>query len=601
LSTNRSKYGRFAVQEGETGIVLSGYNLAQTGAINWVRVHNTKTGGTTYDDVTVTSSGSPYTSMTVSLSGVTHSGWLRLAVNGIEAINNVNNNNLPQNKEDDGSGLASTLWRDDRYLRVWAVNQSFQSSSGAQYPSMSVKADGTLYGAWINYATSLMTYGTTGAAPVTQWGTYDPPEYTDIHVDTGEGATFKYAIAFVANHYGGSGWGTVPLAVASAGFVGVRTPNSPVLDGGDTYAYPIESLNLDQQLWQFSGPKVVRSNDGADNQDRIHVAYYDSNTRAAKYSFLLDDGQATARGWIVLDGGTDVHDMRYVTGIATARTNTTLTDAALIGNTLIAAGQTVMLMNATGSTRYSQITAFNSGTGVVTFNTTGENTRTHYTIVTTTINLVTAGVAQSTNAGECVAIDVDENGLPVVVYYNTAAQTLRLARADKVNPRAPADWTRQNVFAGGDANAQFSGQHVAMKFDTGGGLHVVCYRSSSGDLLYLYAPKPNPAGTDYVFQNSVVVDYAGAVGTWPDISLNGVTPYVSYINNSMIGTFEGLKLAYYDSGLGGWEYEILPLITAIADKRTNIEYYPGAAPVPWTVALGYASDNFDLIYLRPEE
>ena len=31
LSTNRSKYGRFVVQEGETGVVLSGYNLAQTG------------------------------------------------------------------------------------------------------------------------------------------------------------------------------------------------------------------------------------------------------------------------------------------------------------------------------------------------------------------------------------------------------------------------------------------------------------------------------------------------------------------------------------------------------------------------------------------
>jgi len=50
---------------------------------------------------------------------------------------------------------------------------------------------------------------------------------------------------------------------------------------------------------------------------------------------------------------------------------------------------------------------------------------------------------------------------------------------------------------------------------------------------------------------------------------------------------------------GGWEHEILPLITAIADKRTSIEYKKGA--VPWTVALGYASDNFDLVYLRPEE
>ena len=66
VGTNRSKYGRFAVQEGETGIVLSGYNLAQTGT-SWVRVYNTKTGGSVYDDVAITASGSPYTSMTVSL------------------------------------------------------------------------------------------------------------------------------------------------------------------------------------------------------------------------------------------------------------------------------------------------------------------------------------------------------------------------------------------------------------------------------------------------------------------------------------------------------------------------------------------------------
>ena len=87
-----------------------------------------------------------------------------------------------------------------------------------------------------------------------------------------------------------------------------------------------------------------------------------------------------------------------------------------------------------------------------------------------------------------------------MVYYNTVAQTLRLARADKVNPTAPADWTRQNVFRVGDPNAQFSGQHVAIKFDTGGGLHVVCYRSSSGDLVYLHAPDVD--GGDYVFQTA---------------------------------------------------------------------------------------------------
>jgi len=598
----RSKYGNFMVQEGEVNVTINGYNLDDSGA-HWIRVHNTAGGDPdagAWDDVTMPATGSPYTSMTVDLSGVTHSGWLRLMVNGVEAINNGNDNSLTANKEDDGSGLGSTRWTDDRYLRVWQVGDTFQSSDGAQYPSMSIMGDGTLYGAWINYATSLMTYGTTSTGPFTQWGIYDPPEYTDMNVDSSE-ATLKYAIAFAANHYGGSGWGNVPLDVGTAGFVGVRTPNSQRVDAGyaNAIAYPIESLNLNQQLWQFRRPKVVRSDGGpSDAQDRIHVAYYDSKTKAAKYSFMLDDGQVTVRGWLVLDGGTDAEDVRYVTGVGTRPAANRVTDAALAGNTMIANGQTIMLMDTGGNSSWITITAFNSGTGQITFTpNVNQLARTHYTIVTGTSNLVTTGVALSTNAGEYVAIDVDENGLPVVIYYNTAAQTLRLARANKVNPTAPADWTRQNVFAGGDPNAMFSGQHVAMKFDANGNLHVVCYRSSVGDLLYLYAPDAD--GTDYVFQNSVVVDSEGAVGTSPDITLNGTTPYISYLSNSMIGTFEGLKMAYYDGSLGDWEYETVPVSTAVNDSRTSLEYKKGA--VPWSIAMGYGSNSFDIVYLKPEE
>jgi hypothetical protein len=667
VNTNRTKFGRYPVQEGETNLLVSGFNLISSttqDANNWARVYNSGAGA--YSAVTATAvAGAARTSVTLTLPTGTGSGYLRISANAIQDGNRQNDNTKTYNKEDDGSGLSSTLWNDDRYLHVWTVNQSFQSSDGAQYPSMSIMGDGTLYGAWINYASSLLYYGTTGAAPVTQWGIYDPPEYTDINVDASE-ATFKYALAFAANHYGGSGWGTVPLDAGSAGFLGVRTPNSRQMANGygNAIAYPVESLNLNQQLWQFNRPKVVRSNGGAsDANDRIHVAYYDSNTKAVKYSFMLDDGQATVRGWIVLDGGTDAQDVRYVTGIGT-RTNTTLTDTALIGNTLILAGQTIMLMDTAGNA----ITNFNSGTGVITFASIGNNTRTNYTVVTGTSNLVTSGVAQSTSAGDYAAIDVDEDGLPVVIYYNTAAQTLRLARANKVNPTAPADWTRQDVFTGGDANAQYSGQHVAMKFDSQGGLHVVCYRSSTGDLLYLYAPDAD-GGAAYTFQDSVIVDSVGAVGTWADISLQGVVPHVSYLNSSMIGTFDGIKYATlrpittnpvtsstttsatcgsivnnpdvaagqtilfsdnssrvisaFNSATGqvswvaplgaapgvgtlvkvlstsDWEYEIAPASQSVVDQRTNIEVKRGAAA--WgDLAIGYRSTRFELMYLKAE-
>jgi large repetitive protein len=544
VNTNRTKYGRYPVQAAESLLTINGFNLpSATGqdGFNWVRVYNT--GGTVFDTTTLTAAaGAARTSVTLTLAAAAHSGYLRVSVNGYQDGNRVNDNSKSYNKEDDGSGIGSTLWTDDRYLHAWNVNQFFNGSAGAQYPSMSIMGDGTLYGAWINYATSLLTYNTVGGAPTTQWGIYDPPEYTDINVDASE-ATFKYAVAFAANHYGGSGWGTAPLQVANAGFIGVRTPNSRQLDNGyaNAIAYPIESLNLDSQLWQFNRPKVVRSNGGTDAQDRIHTVYYDSKTMAAKYSFMLDDGQAAVRGWIVLDGSTDTGDVRYVSGIGT-RPDTTHINGTF-DTSLLAAGQSVMLMDPTAATATSYNRTISAVTAAqITLSGTANTALTHYTIVTTTSNLVTNGVAQSASAGDYLAVDVDEDGLPVVLYYNTAAQTLRLARANKVNPTSPADWTRQDVFPGVDPNKQFSGQYVAMKFDSTGNLYVVCYRSSTGDLLYLYAPDAD-GGAAYMFQNSVVVDSVGAVGTWADISIEGSVPHVSYLNSTMIGTFDGIKYA----------------------------------------------------------
>jgi hypothetical protein len=510
LSTNRSKYGRFAVQEGETGVVLSGYNLAQTGT-NWVRVYNTA--GTASDTVTVTAADAvSYRSLTVSLAGVTHSGWLRLAVNGVEAINNTNNNALSHNKEDDGSGLGSTLWNDDRYLRVWAVGGSFNQSANPEHPSMSITSTGTLYGAWTNNAGSSGYYATT-AARTTFHNKYDPPVYTDLVID----AANNLNIGFLANYFdGNTAWGFVAVWAVGA-------PNQSNWNNYDGYAF--EWLGSDDMLFQFQRPRVVRSG------NNIHLAYYDVNTKTIKYGYV----------------------------VSTDLSSQNISDTAPNGANL------EPHLNLDGGEAYP---AGNGQTGTLT-----------------------------SLAGEYLAMDLDEAGCPVIMYYDNASQTLKLAWSTSATPTAYTNWRIQSVFQAGDPNRTYSGKYITMKIDTGGNVHAAFSRTSSGSLIYLYAPDAD--GANYVFQNSVEVDYEGAVGTWPDITLNGTTPYVSYLNNSMIGTFEGLKMAYYDSGLGGWEYEILPLNTGVTDNRTNIEYRKGT--VAWTVALGYGSDNFDLVYLRPEE
>ena len=206
--------------------------------------------------------------MTVSLAAVTHSGWLRLAVNGVEATNNINNNALTPNKEDDGSGLGSTLWSDDRYLRVWAVGATFNQSASPEHPSMSITSTGTLYGAWTNNAGSSGYYATT-AARTTFHYKFDPPVYTDLVIDAADNLN----IGFLANYFNGvDQWGFVSRLD--------RQRAQPEQRGTHYDGYVFEWLGNDDMLFQFQRPRVVRSG------NNIHLAYYDVNTKTLKYGYV---------------------------------------------------------------------------------------------------------------------------------------------------------------------------------------------------------------------------------------------------------------------------------------------------------------------------
>jgi hypothetical protein len=513
--TQRSKYGNFMVQQGETNVTINGYNLDDSGT-HWIRVHNTAGGDPdlgAWDAVTMPAIASPFTTMNVNLTNVTHSGWLRLMVNGVEAINNINDNSLNTNKEDDGSGLGTTKWTDDRYLRVWEVGDTFDNSGNPEHPSMSIRSNGTLYGAWTNSANAETFYATTTAASrVSIFDKYDPPEYTDFYIDSADNLN----IAYLANYYGIGPWG----------FLSIWNPDAP-LQNESTDGWPynpvylFEWLGEDDMLYQFQRPRIVRSG------NHIHMAYFDMNEKTMKYSYVAngtaqnanENNGSGAFGHLDLDGGE----------------------------------------------------AYPSGGG--------------------------QSGPLSALAGEYVAIDVDGNGYPVVMYYDISNQTLKLAYSNSTTPTALGNWTIQTVFRSDDPNRTFVGKYVTMKMDSNGDIHAACSRTSTGSLIYLHAP--NPGGGSYTFDYSVEVDSEGAVGTWADITLDGTNPYISYLNNSMVGTFDGLKMAYYDTGLGDWEYEIVPISTGIDDKRTNLEYKQGS--VNWVVAIGYASSNFDIVYLKPEE
>ncbi len=118
-----------------------------------------------------------------------------------------------------------------------------------------------------------------------------------------------------------------------------------------------------------------------------------------------------------------------------------------------------------------------------------------------------------------------------------------------------------------------------------------CYQSSRLHDPHAIPPLREALDTEY---RSIRAGSARALG-----SLGDVDAAPELVERLGVETDKGLKMAYYNTGIGDWDYEILPLGTGIDDKRTNIVYRQGA--VPWVVALGYASDDFNLVYLRSEE
>lgn len=535
LDTNRTRFGRYPLQQNETDIVVKGFNLspaATPDSNNWVQIRNTEEGASArikdITGVTVVAGG-----LKINLTGVANSGWLRVSVNGIEAINNSNNNAKTYNKIDDGSGIANTLWNDDIYFRVWEVGNSFMNSSNAGFPSMALASNGQLVGAWTDngtsslYTATMLATGGQDSDKVQRFQYYDDPKYTDITLY--DGSVTSPVIGFLADFVGSGTWPTSGTDT-NGGNIALHSEWSTYM----TYynirlnMYRGEGLWRNKMLNQFQNPRVASYKDGTTR--RQHMSYYDRDSSSLKYVLFSETSNRSGTqnvsedtSWINIDGGTDGDDSRKVNN----------------------------------------------------------------------------GAARSTAAGEYLSIDYDENGYPLIMYYDIAKQTLRLAYANKTNPTAIADWKIQSVFDNDDENKEYVGEHVAIKVErtaTAAIIHAAA-RTKTGKLIYLISNDAD--GADYTF-TSKVIDNSGSVGTYLDVSLNGSIPYLSYINNMAYGTVNGLKLAYIDSANGNnWEYEIVPSDVKVIDQRTSIEYKNGSTT--WgELAIGYLSNSFEVVYLKEE-
>jgi hypothetical protein len=525
--TERTRYGKFCVRQAETGLTIFGYNLANVSA--WARVYTDASGAVAYDDVTGITPNATYTAFTsASLASVTHSGWLRLSVNGIEAINNVNNNTRTTNQENDitnSKWWSDADWNDDRYFWVWETGVTFSQSGEPEHPSMVMNASGTLYGSWSMYSDLYAYWATTSARYQIAGGYthYDQTEWTDLAI--GGTNPNDAHVVYLNNMQALGSWGDLRTYDYNN-----NSPSNAIVEslGDNNGDY---NDGIDDKLFQFQNPRIAL------NGDENYISYYDSFAKCLKYAVTTN---ATAT---------------YVTSNSTAHNQYTVVDGA---DDYVAPP---------GNTNGNDVGLWND------------------------ILIDNVGGADVATPR------------PVIIYYSTADNTLKIARANGnptiARPDNSGEWTKSFVFDSDDDNRLFSGYYVSAKMDSSGNIHVVCYRNSTGDLIYLYAPNVDGNGT-YDFNKSEVVDRNGAVGAWCDIYLVGTTPYISYHNTSMISTFYGLKCAYKSGS--NWEYGVVPLNTFVTNKRTSIVASTGniegrAADA----AIGYASNYFEITFLKREE
>lgn len=339
-TTNRSRFGRYAVEEGKP-ITVSGFNFGTSGKVQVG--NNTETDYTCTSDSSAASGATSFT-MTVPAK----SGYVVVKSGGISSTNNTNNNNCHGNREAVAGDSLTTDYTDNRYLSVWALGNYFKGTDGGvelQKPVMTADKNGNLYASWVAQSNSnvMFSYGV-GKKTTAIFRCYDQPAvYTGISFDT-KGTIGGANVVFIPEHQGLGGTFS-SYAMSSSQIVGgagaiqitsgdistekqysgiqVNVTGNPFnsLDGSlggtntaknATSYYNLANYDMNRRLGSFENPKSARFG------DVLHNIWYDNVTEGLKYSVVntADTRFNTETaggivGWVVLDGGFTGQDRYY--------------------------------------------------------------------------------------------------------------------------------------------------------------------------------------------------------------------------------------------------------------------------------------------------
>jgi large repetitive protein len=627
-STIRSKEGRYVLRRGEA-ITITGFNLINS-------TNSVSIGG-----AAATISGST-TSVTTTVPDTASSGDISYSVNGVSMPNNLNTNALAYNNEATAASASdgSALWTDDRRVHIWVSDNNqttrnfgyFAGSQTPYYPTMTYcptsvsgasyknanttstwnVTAGTLYAAWSSYSASSLYTNTnsntsTAAAPFLKLiGMGDPTEHTDI-----AWSSFTSGVSYAgpAVAYNGNMSSLGNFSRTDSGGVQVYSPNAPYNNAmgtmGSNNLWRGEELYRDKKLMQFINERIV-----TDSSGNNFVTYYDTDTKALKYAFVPVGNTSTTElaSWVNIDGGMDSDDpyLANATKVCWSSASTTTVASLNQAEGAYVTATATLMTPAAGGVVTAPVAGYVHYLVAVgdtlTYLTNDSNTSyTGIAVITPTQGM------RSSTAGMYSSIALTSTGFPVIAYYDASNQTVKIAHA---NYAALPDgtnnigWKIQTAMSVADEYYQYSGTHIAIKIDSAGYLHMVFFRTSTGDLIYLKSTNaPTNGTTDYTFGSAVAIDSIGSVGTGADLTLNGTTPYVSYYDGSYVDTFNGLKMAYYDTANSVWECMNAPLVYSVASDRTSIEYNSAASVTKsvnaastdagmWATAIGYKSDDY---------
>jgi hypothetical protein len=572
----------------------------------------------------------------------------------------------PWNTEHSPGAAGSELWDDFTSVHIWQSTNVTNATTGQDqggfptgrenftymYPAMSMDpSNGALYASQNEGGSGSVGYNTgvtmisnnysawTGnpRTNVTNYASFvDPIYYSDIHFPASGNATpaaagtanaTAHSSFSVFGRSGNNDFWTVLGGVYTAGPGGANSNRSNGLPNSSEYHAESTWYNACVQSTtratppttdQFTNTHIITT--VINGNTHIHTSYYDTKDGSLKYRYNLrgsvnnqlgsaasvrgsnqnnnsengststQSSNAVSKQWTNLDGGFDADDTA-----ATNFVNNTVSNLAGAGTNVAIAANTRVVNYATRNN---------------------------------------IAEANRPDVGDHNAIALTSQGYPVVAYFDTTNQRLKLAVSKRVAPVLGADWTIRDYVIPNDNLSRNAGEFVSIAIDTKAGtnqnrIHIAALNPVKKQLVYISGiVNPTATGngvlTPLAGQSEVtvqVVDFVGSVGRWCDMSLDvDGNPWIAYQDEGYKGSMDGVRMAFLNTAtftkamddinggsIQGWESMNVPARYRVQDARISIENFPARNTDPvnntvrdarfWKAAVAYPSlDYFRIVY-----